>query len=63
MSQEVAFTILDYNTITNWYSMAFGKKENATRQDQRTIRKLSVMADALQEEEALLKKLRGDKDE
>jgi hypothetical protein len=53
LSQEVALSVTDYHNLMNWYELAFAKKKpsDIANKEHMTFRKLSVMAQALVEEE------------
>ena len=46
MSIEVELTLEDYQTILNWYELAFAKNTNQSRNDTDLFKKLYVMCQA-----------------
>tara|TARA_R110000824_G_scaffold93695_2_gene226526 strand:- start:582 stop:782 length:201 start_codon:yes stop_codon:yes gene_type:complete len=58
LSQEVALSVTDYHNLMNWYELAFAKfrPKDIGNKEHMTFRKLSVMAQALIEEEKELSK-------
>ena len=62
MSMEIELSISDYHNIMNWYELAFAKNKpyDIAMKEHRTIRKISVMAQACIDEQ---KKIKGDESE
>ena len=59
MSMEIELTVNDYHNIMNWYELAFAKHkpDEVATKEHTTLRKLSVMAQAMIDEQ---KKINGD---
>jgi len=62
MSMEIELTVNDYHNIMNWYELAFAKHkpDEVATKEHTTLRKLSVMAQAMIDEQ---KKIKGDEPE
>tara|TARA_R100000687_G_C6411165_1_gene146499 strand:+ start:460 stop:654 length:195 start_codon:yes stop_codon:yes gene_type:complete len=62
MSMEIELTVNDYHNIMNWYELAFAKHKpnEVADKEHTTLRKLSVMAQAMIDEQ---KKIKGDESE
>ena len=62
MSMEIELTVNDYHNIMNWYELAFAKHKpnEVADKEHTTLRKLSVMAQAMIDEQ---KKIKGDEPE
>jgi len=58
MSMEIELSISDYHNIMNWYELAFAKhKPNEVDQKEHTtLRKISVMAQAVIDEQKVIDK-------
>ena len=59
---EIELTVNDYHNIMNWYELAFAKHKpnEVADKEHTTLRKLSVMAQAMIDEQ---KKIKGDEPE
>ena len=59
---EIELTVNDYHNIMNWYELAFAKHkpDEVATKEHTTLRKLSVMAQAMIDEQ---KKIKGDEPE
>ena len=62
MSMEIELTVNDYHNIMNWYELAFAKHkpDEVATKEHTTLRKLSVMAQGMIDEQ---KKLNDDESE
>ena len=58
MSMEIELTVNDYHNIMNWYELAFAKHKpnEVADKEHTTLRKLSVMAQAVIDEKKALDK-------
>ena len=55
MSFDVQLKLTDFKNIIGWFEMSFGKQNNPSTSDRNTFTKLSAMALAVAEEEAVIK--------
>ena len=60
MSIEVELTIIDYNNLLDWFTKAFGGKNDARPADKQTYSKIAVMATQFVEDEKFMKELKDD---
>ena len=57
MSQEIRLTEKDYMQVLTWFELAFAKEGKVqTQQDDLTMKKISAMAQAQQEEQEMFRK-------
>tara|TARA_Y100001951_G_C11218617_1_gene227367 strand:+ start:165 stop:362 length:198 start_codon:yes stop_codon:yes gene_type:complete len=58
MSMEIELSISDYHNIMNWYELAFAKHKptEVDTKEHTTLRKISVMAQALIDEQKVIDK-------
>mgnify|MGYP003149350929 CR=1 FL=1 len=58
MSMEIELSISDYHNIMNWYELAFAKHkpDEVATKEHTTLRKISVMAQAVIDEKKALDK-------